>query len=80
MNTYERTHFAHRESSGYLVDLFWDPDDAAHEFRVEIVDRRSGARLVLFTTTGHDALKTFYHPFATTAERESHRLAPAVNL
>jgi len=79
MNTYERTHFAHRESSGYVVDLFWDPNDPSHEFRVEVIERRSGAGLVLFTTTGHDALRTFHHPFATATAQPDGRLAPAAN-
>jgi hypothetical protein len=79
MNTYEHTHFAHRESTGFVVDLFWDPTDAAHEFRVQIIDRRSGAGLVLFPTSGREALKAFHHPFATPLTRPSRRLAPAVS-
>lgn len=59
----EHTHFAHRESSGLVVDLYWDPADASHEFRVQVVE--PGARFVLFPTTGRTAVEAFHHPFAS---------------
>jgi hypothetical protein len=67
------SHFAHRESDGVLIDLFWErrcPDD---EFRVEVEDRREGARLVLHPRTGSEAIQAFHHPFsaAGTARRGS---------
>lgn len=48
---FESNHFARRESSGFVVDLHWDPADVSHEFRVEIVERWSGDGLVLFPRT-----------------------------
>ena len=59
------THFAHRESSGLVVDLYWDPADASHEFRVQVVDRVAEARFDLFPTSGRAAVETFHHPFAS---------------
>jgi hypothetical protein len=65
---YENNHFAHRESSGFVVDLYWDPADVSHEFRVEILERGSGYGLVLFPTNGRDAVQAFHHPFAVRPE------------
>jgi hypothetical protein len=56
-------HFAHRETDGIVVDLFWDRRNHEDEFRVEVNDWRDGARLVLYPRTGRDAIQTFYHPF-----------------
>lgn len=61
----DATHFAHRESSGFVIDLYWDPADAWHEFRVQVRERRSGNGIVLYPTTGRTALEAFHHPFAT---------------
>ncbi len=55
-------HFGHRESDGIVVDLFWDHGELADEFRVEVEDRREGARFVLHPTTGSEAIHAFYHP------------------
>ncbi len=57
-------HFAHRESDGIVVDLFWDRGRPEDEFRVEVVDKREGAQFVLRATTGREAIEAFYHPFA----------------
>lgn len=59
----ERTHFAHRESSDLVVDLYWDPADTSHAFRVRVVDRGADARFVLFPMTGRAAVEAFHHPF-----------------
>jgi hypothetical protein len=56
-------HFGHRETDDIVVDLFWDRTDG-HEFRVEVEDRRQHVRFVLRPTTGKEAIRTFYHPFA----------------
>jgi hypothetical protein len=56
--------FAHRESSGVVVDLFWNRGTPEDEFRVEVVDEREGTRFVLHPTTGREAIQAFYHPFA----------------
>jgi hypothetical protein len=57
-------HFAHRETGGIVVDLFWNRGDSEDEFRVEVEDRREGVRFVLRPATGRDAIQAFYHPFA----------------
>ena len=57
-------HFGHRETDGIVVDLFWDRGTLADEFRVEVEDRREGARFVLYPRTGREAIQAFYHPFA----------------
>jgi hypothetical protein len=57
-------HFAHRETDGLVVDLFWDRANPADEFRVEVEDERAGARFVLYPTTGREAVLAFHHPFA----------------
>jgi hypothetical protein len=56
-------HFGHRESDGIVVDLYWDPAELEDEFRVEVVDKREGARFVLYPTTGREAIQAFHHPF-----------------
>jgi len=56
--------FGHRESDGIVVELFWDCEAIDDEFRVEVEDRRTGTRLVLYPTTGSEAIQAFYHPFA----------------
>jgi hypothetical protein len=58
------SHFGHRESDGIVVDLFWDRGRLHDEFRVEVEDRREGARFVLCPTTGSEAIQAFYHPFS----------------
>ena len=58
------THFGHRAADGIVVDLFWDRGELDDEFRVEVEDTRDGARFVLHSTTGREALEAFYHPFA----------------
>jgi hypothetical protein len=57
-------HFARRETDGIVVDLFWDRRNLRDDFRVEVNDRREGARLVLHPRTGRDAIQAFYHPFS----------------
>jgi hypothetical protein len=57
-------HFGHRESSGVVVDLFWNRATREDEFWVEVVDEREGARFVLHPTTGKEAIEAFYHPFS----------------
>jgi hypothetical protein len=57
-------HFGHRESNGVAVDLFWNRGMIDDEFRVEVVDKREGARFVLHPTTGREAVDAFYHPFS----------------
>ncbi len=66
----ERTHFAHREASGLAVDLFWDPNDLEHEFRVKVADRGGGTGFVLFPTSGPAAVEAFHHPFAVGLREE----------
>jgi len=56
-------HFAHRETDDIVVDLFWSRG-VGDEFRVEVEDRREHVRLVLYPTTGKEAIHAFYHPFA----------------
>ena len=70
-------HFGHRESEGIVVDLFWDNRGLGEEFRVEVEDRREGARFVLYPTTGSEAIQAFYHPFsaARAAPRGEARVA-----
>jgi hypothetical protein len=60
-----RNHFAHRETGGVVVDLFWDCRRLENEFRVEVADRRAETRFVLHPVTGKAAIQAFYHPFAT---------------
>jgi hypothetical protein len=57
------THFGHREAGGVVVDLFWDRGNLENEFRVEVEDRRDGARFVLYPQTGQEAIRAFRHPF-----------------
>jgi hypothetical protein len=57
-------HFGHRESDGIVVDLFWNRGRLEDEFTVEVVDEREGARFVLHSTTGKEAIEAFYHPFS----------------
>ena len=61
------SHFGHRESGGLVVDLFWNHGNVNDEFRVEVADRRGGKRLLLYPTTGREAVHAFYHPFAALA-------------
>ena len=56
-------HFAHRQTDGIVIDLFWDRGDLEDEFRVEVHDRREGVRLVLYPKTGRDAIQAFRHPY-----------------
>jgi hypothetical protein len=56
-------HFAHRETNGVIVDLFWNRG-CLDEFRVEVVDERDGAHFVLHPNTGREAIDAFYHPFS----------------
>ena len=58
-------HFAHRETDGVVVDLFWDRGRLESEFRVEVADIRLGTHFVLRPVTGEAAIQAFYHPFAT---------------
>jgi hypothetical protein len=58
------THFAHRETDGLVVDLFWYSDEVGNEFRVEVEDTREGELFVLRPTTGREAMEAFYHPFS----------------
>jgi hypothetical protein len=57
-------HFGHRESGGLVIDLFWDPGRLEDEFRVTVEDRREGARFVLHTATGREAIEAYHHPFS----------------
>ena len=57
------SHFGHRENDGVVVDLFWERKCLDDEFRVEVEDRREGARFVLHPRTGSEAIQAFYHPF-----------------
>jgi hypothetical protein len=57
-------HFGHRESNGVVVELFWNRGLLEDEFRVEVEDKREGARFVLHPTTGREAIEAFYHPFS----------------
>ena len=57
------THFGHREAGGVVVDLFWDRGNLESEFRVEVEDRRDGARFVLYPQTGREAIQAYRHPF-----------------
>jgi hypothetical protein len=63
-------HFGHRETHGITVDLFWDRSNREGEFRIEVEDRRAGARFALHPVTGREAIQAFYHPFAA-EERQS---------
>jgi hypothetical protein len=68
-------HFAHRESDGIVVDLFWDRGDADDRFRVEVEDRRMRVRFSLYAATGSEAIRAFHHPFATAASTHGKALA-----
>jgi hypothetical protein len=57
------THLGHREAGGVVIDLFWDRGNLVNEFRVEVEDRRDGARFVLYPQTGREAIQAFRHPF-----------------
>jgi hypothetical protein len=57
-------HFAHPETDGIVVDLFWHRRGLENEFRIEVEDRREGARFVLHPTTGREAIEAFHHPFS----------------
>ena len=57
-------HFAHRESDGIVVDLYWNYRDLTDEFRVEVQDEREGTRFVLYPKTAGEAIQAFHHPFA----------------
>jgi hypothetical protein len=57
-------HFGHRESSGIVVDLFWNRRNLRDEFRIEVEDEREGTRFVLHPRTGQEAIHAYYHPFA----------------
>jgi hypothetical protein len=57
-------HFAHRESAGIAVDLFWNHRALRDEFRVEVADKRDRRRFVLRPATGRAAIQAFHHPFA----------------
>jgi hypothetical protein len=59
-------HFAHRESAGIVVDLFWNQRALRDEFPVEVEDKRDRCRLVLRPATGRAAIQAFHHPFAPT--------------
>jgi hypothetical protein len=61
------SHFGHRESGGLIVDLFWKHGKLEDEFRVEVADARGGERLLLYPTTGREAVHAFNHPFAALA-------------
>jgi hypothetical protein len=45
----QRSHLPERAAGGLAVDLHWDPNDPARAFRFDLVDRRSGERVVLFS-------------------------------
>jgi hypothetical protein len=57
-------HFAHRESGGLVIDLFWDPGKLEDEFRVAVEDRWEGVRFVLHPATGREAIEAYHHPFS----------------
>ena len=57
-------HFAHRETGGIVVDLFWNHQGSEDEFQVEVEDTREGIRFVLHPATGKDAIQAFHHPLA----------------
>ena len=40
-------HFAHRESGGFVIDLYWTHSDLGDHFRVEVEDEREGTCFVL---------------------------------
>ena len=70
-------HFAHRETNGIVVDLFWSRGDHENEFRVEVEDMCEGAHFVLHPTTGKEAVDAFHHPFsAASAPFNGNRRAP----
>ncbi|MDH4340797.1 MAG: hypothetical protein OEW47_10605 [Thermoleophilia bacterium] len=74
----ERTHFAHREASGLAVDLFWDPSDLDHEFRVNVAGPGGDMSFVLFPTSGAAAVEAFHHPFAVELQEEPDPYATAL--
>jgi hypothetical protein len=43
--------------------VFWNRG-YLDEFRVEVVDERDGAHVVLHPTTGREAIDASYHPFS----------------
>jgi hypothetical protein len=57
----DANHFGHRESCGLVIDLFWEHGDVEDEFRVEVEDKRIGVRLLLYPSTGRDAIRAFHH-------------------
>lgn len=78
MRLTEADHFAHRETDGIVVDLFWSRRDQENEFLVQVEDRREGERFVLQPTTGKEAIEAFHHPFSdvnAAHEMKGHRRA-----
>jgi hypothetical protein len=57
-------HFAHRESGGFVIDLYWTHSDLGDHFRVEVEDERERTCFVLYPATGRDAIQVFHHPFS----------------
>ena len=62
-------HFAHRDSDGIVVDLYWNRRNLKDEFCVQVEDRREGTRFVLHPLTGEEAIQAFHHPFAARESR-----------
>jgi hypothetical protein len=65
--TVATAHFAHRESDGLTVDLYWEHGPHHDAFRVEVVDSRERRHLTLHPPTGRAALDAFYHPLCATS-------------
>ena len=59
-------HFAHRETDGVVVDVFWNRGLLDDEFRVEVVDEREGGRVVFYATTWSEAIDAYYDPVSVT--------------
>jgi hypothetical protein len=57
-------HFAHRETGGLVLDLYWTRGALEDEFLIEVKDEREGTRFVLRPATGREAIESFYHPLS----------------
>lgn len=61
-------HFGHRETDGVVVDLFWNAGLLDDEFRVEVVDKREGGRVVLYARTWNQAIDAYLDPSSATRD------------
>jgi hypothetical protein len=60
-------HFAHRETDGLTVDLYWTHGDLDDTFRIEVVDRVANTEFTLRPANGKEAVNAYHHPFVALA-------------